>query len=266
MKKQTNTEQVDAVSSPPASTLEALGPWRDRQEALVESFGRYLALLLETNAKFNLTGDTDPMRLWQAHIEDALLAASIVEERFGRPEAKARILDVGSGAGIPGIVWAALWPEARMTLLEAKQKKCGFLNDVIETLDLGNAGVVTGRAEAAGHEPDHRETYDIVVARAVAPMATLAEWTLPFVRVGGRLIAIKGADIEEELDAAAEALATLGAARVPEIVPYVRADGKNCALVICTKSASTDAKYPRRAGMAKKRPIGAAARKGPTNS
>lgn len=240
--------------------MEALRPWRDRQEELVEVFGRYLTLLLETNAKFNLTADVDPVRLWQAHIEDALQAAAIIEDRFGRPDGTTKILDIGSGAGIPGIVWAALWPEAKMTLLEAKQKKCGFLADVIEALDLGNVAVITGRAESVGHGPDHREAYDFVVARAVASMATLAEWTLPFVRVGGRLVAIKGADMADELDAAAEALKTLGATEPPELVPYVRADGKNCTLVICKKTASTEAKYPRRAGMAKKRPIGGRAK------
>jgi 16S rRNA (guanine527-N7)-methyltransferase len=253
----TNPEPVHppvAVPPAPAATLELLDAWPDRRHELALRLQHYLVCLLEQNRKFNLTGERDPVRQWSAHVDDALHVARLVQGSLGRPPA-GRLADVGSGGGVPGLVFALLWPELHVALIEATGKKARFLEAAASRLELGNIRVLNARAEILGLDPRHRESYDFASARALAALPVLAEWTLPLLRTGGRLLAIKGPDVEEEIAAARNAFSTLGARPVPEIIPYRRADDRLSHLLIFTKAAPTPPAYPRPAGVARRRPL-----------
>lgn len=175
------------------------------------------------------------------------------------------VIDIGSGAGIPGIPLAILVPECNFTLLEARAKKCQFMRQAVEQLGIANVSVVNSRAETAGRNPDHREQYDVAVARAVAPLPELAELTLPFVCVGGTALLPKGGsdeDLRTEVEKASKAIETLGSA--PAVVMGdVETDSGNGAegpsgherTIYLMKIAPTPPQYPRNAGIPKKRPI-----------
>jgi 16S rRNA (guanine527-N7)-methyltransferase len=162
---------------------------------------------------------------------------------------------VGAGAGFPGIPLKIAFPGLRLALLEATLKKASFLTHVVKELALQDTQVIAERAEDAARRPEHRETYDIVVARALAPMAALTELTLPFCKPGGCVVAMKKGDIAGELAGAQRAIALLGG-RLREVKPVSAPgleDGR--ALVIVDKVAPTPAAYPRRAGLPAKRPL-----------
>lgn len=249
----------DLSSDPSSAARKILRGWPDRADALAADFSRYIGFLLSENRKFNLTGDPEPGRQWRAHIEDALLAAREVERFLGsreRSPASMRVVDVGSGAGMPGLVWAKLWPGAEVALVESNAKKCRFLERAAEALGAQNVIVVEGRAEDLARLAEHRERFDLAVARGLAKLRILAEWTLPFVRPGGYVLAIKGGGIEEEIAASGVAFETLGGERNPQLLlPYTRSDGKRCQVVVCEKLRPTPEDYPRRAGAARKRPL-----------
>src|SRR6185436_19397799 len=141
------------------------------EEGDLERLGLYLALLLETSRSVNLTATTDPAEAWVRHILDSLTLLALLSEL---PEGGS-VIDVGSGGGLPGIPLAIVAPRLRFTLLEATGKKAEFLTAAGERLGLANVAVVNDRAEHAGHQPEHRERYDAVVARAVGPLAVLSE-------------------------------------------------------------------------------------------
>ena len=217
---------------------------------------RLASLILETSATLNLTSDRDAERFRVRHIEDALGAACVIETTIFRPDDATPILDVGSGGGIPGLVWAILWPGAPVTLLEATGKKAAFLECAARTLELEGVRVVNERAETLAHASDHRERYGLVTARAVAPMSVLAELTLPFVRLGGWVAAIKGVEIAEELAAAEGALARLGATgEPPQVCSYRRSDGASASVCFVSKARPTPSVYPRRPGVPVRRPL-----------
>jgi 16S rRNA (guanine527-N7)-methyltransferase len=197
----------------------------------------------------------DPERAWQVHVADSLSGLELV----GHPP---RIADLGSGAGFPGLVLAAALPGSAVDLIESVGRKCAFIGRAIETAELDNARAVCARAEIWAGEPDPgggREAYDVVTARAVGRLSTLAELASPLLRDGGALVAWKGrrdAEEEAELERAAEALA-IAVEEVRPATPY--AGSKNRHLHLLRKTGPTPAGLPRRAGMAKKRPWGAAA-------
>lgn len=209
-------------------------------------------LILTAAARMNLTADRDPDLFWRRHIEDGLASAWAVEDAVGIPS---RILDVGSGAGLPGLVWAILWPGSSVRLLEARAKRGEFLKQTAAALKL-NSPVLTGRAETLAHRKDFRESFDLVTARALASMPSLLELTLPFVRVGGHVAAIKSAaGAAEELALSAKALDVLGAAPDPRRIPYERPDGKACELILVRKARPTPPAYPRRDGLPQNKPL-----------
>lgn len=243
------------AGSAPASTLRLLAAWPGREEELAESLRLYIDYLLRQNRRFNLTGDRDPATQWAAHIDDALACGALLQHKIPAMGEGRQILDVGSGGGIPGLVWALLWPGAKVSLLEATGKKARFLDAAAGLLGLGNVHVLTGRAEELAHQRAHRERYDLVTARALAALPTLAEWTLPFVRPGGYLAAIKGPDVSGEIGAARSACARLGASPEPEVFPYTRSDGRACHLLVYGKREPTPQDYPRRGDLARRRPI-----------
>jgi 16S rRNA (guanine527-N7)-methyltransferase len=211
---------------------------------------RYRDLLAA--APLNLTSVRDPQEIDRRHIGESLAVVRALEQA-GRLPAGARVIDIGSGGGLPGIPLAVARSDARVTLLEATGKKAAFLEHAAHDLDLANVRVLAARAEEAAHSVEEREAYDLAVARAVAPLATLLELTLPFVRVGGALAAVKGSRAEEEVIAAQGALQRCGGGPV-ESLPLAT-DAPSLRLLIVPKIRSTSPDLPRRPGIPAKRPL-----------
>ena len=219
-------------------------------EAQLEQFMTYLSLLLEWNEKMNLTAITEKREVVLKHFADCLSLVPAVEWKSGM-----QVIDVGTGAGFPGVPVKIACPEIELTLLDSLQKRIGFLQEVGTQLNLDGVNYVHSRAEDGGQNPDYREKFDLCVSRAVANLAVLSEYCLPFVRVGGRLVALKGPDAEAEVAQAKGALEKLGG-RLVEIrdvaIPHTDLSHK---LVFIEKVSSTPKKYPRNAGKIKKDPL-----------
>ncbi|HLF27270.1 MAG TPA: 16S rRNA (guanine(527)-N(7))-methyltransferase RsmG [Anaerolineae bacterium] len=216
----------------------------------VDRFERYAAELVDWNRRINLTAITDPLEIVHKHFLDSLSILSVCDLHMGE-----RIIDVGSGAGFPALPIRIVRPDLHVTLLEATRKKCDFLRHMVEALALDRVTVVHARAEDVAHDPAQREQYATALARAVAGLATLSEYLLPFVRIGGQAIAQKAGAVETEVGAAGAAIEVLGGRlqRVtPATVPGVM---ESRAILLIEKIAPTPEKYPRRAGMPEKRPI-----------
>lgn len=210
----------------------------------IKAFDLYYRELIDWNARFNLTSITEYDQVIVKHFLDSLSIAPILQ-----PLAPTiRLIDVGAGAGLPGIPLKIALPDLQLTLLETTGKKVEFLKHLIALLQWRDAIALQARAEDLGHKLDHREQYDVAVARAVANLATLLEYALPFVRQGGLFIAQKGVDVGDEIGQAARALKELGG-RVREIAPVQLPGLEQRHLVIIDKVGATPDKYPRRAGI-----------------
>lgn len=223
--------------------------------------GRYLALLFDANTRFNLTSVTDPAQAWMRHIFDSLtllptLASTDVNSDDGgggriASGAPLRIIDVGAGGGLPGIPLAICMPSAQVTLLETTGKKAAFLRETSAVLGLANVEVVNDRAETAGQDHHRfRERFDVVVARAVGPLSVLLELTVPFARVGGIVLAIKGEKAAEEIAAAKQALHLIHA----HVIEARRTPTGT--IVVIEKQRKTPRVYPRTPGEPKRKPLG----------
>lgn len=229
-----------------------------------EFLHRYRNLLLSWNNRFNLTAITEPAEVDRRLIGDALRMLPALDDAITRARAettetiRTRLLDVGSGAGLPGLVLAIARPEIEVTLMDATGKKVGFLQHVIDDLGLQRARAIHSRAEDAARDLDLRGQFDIVTARAVAALPTLLELCIPFLRRGGYAILPKGDAIERELFEGRRAADTLGARIVSsDLLPADEGDAVT-RLVIATKIASTPDRYPRRSGVPNKEPLGRA--------
>lgn len=221
----------------------------------VAAFQAYYEELIVWNQKFNLTAITDYEQVQIRHFADSLsvLLAEEVRRVLDRP--KVRVIDVGSGAGFPGIPLKLVYPGICLVLLEATGKKVTFLEHVIQHLGLRQATAIKARAEELGHEPDHRAGYDLVLARAVADMAVVAEYTLPFCRLGGWVVAQKGEAGPAEAWAAEKTIKLLGG-ELRRVLPVeLPALPENRSLVLVEKVSSTPKDYPRRPGVPSKRPL-----------
>ncbi|MCB0176853.1 MAG: 16S rRNA (guanine(527)-N(7))-methyltransferase RsmG [Anaerolineae bacterium] len=215
------------------------------------AFVSYQRELAAWNEKFNLTRIVEPREVAVKHFLDSLSLLTVLPE-LNNPRS---IIDVGSGAGFPGIPLKIVRPELSMALLESTGKKTTFLRHVVETLALTNVAVVTARAEEAGRQAVHREHYDLAVARAVSRLAVLAEYTLPLVKVGGWVIAQKGQYPVEEIETGERAVRILGGKIVevrPVEVPGLAAERH---LVILKKIKPTPKLYPRQPGGPAKDPL-----------
>ena len=220
------------------------------QEQLA-TFDIYLNELADWNQRANLTAIKDPRDVERILFLDSL---SCLLAMRGSPMSK--IVDVGTGAGFPGLPLKIVHPELELTLLESNRKKAVFLEHMVQVLSLEKVEVLHMRAEKAGHLASHRESYDWALVRAVAKLPVLCEYLLPLVKVGGYMLAQKGTRIEAEVDAANEALGILGGG-LKEIIPYSLLEmPEERNLVIVNKTDRTPKKYPRREGIPTKRPIG----------
>jgi 16S rRNA (guanine527-N7)-methyltransferase len=206
------------------------------------------------NQRFNLTAITDREGVLVRHFLDSLSCFKALP--WADLKAGARVIDVGTGAGFPGVPLKIVCPGMRLTLLEATRKKVTFLEHIVQVLGLQEVRVIHGRAEELGHDLDHRERYDWALARAVVEMPALAEYLLPLVRVGGTMLAQKGEGAAIEVHASDAATTTLGG-KVRHLLPVeLRGLAETRYLVMIDKVAATPEKYPRRPGVPKKRPLG----------
>ena len=218
--------------------------------AQAEQFQIYLDLLLERNIVMNLTAITDPEEAVIKHFVDSL---SIV--KVNGFDNVTSIIDVGTGAGFPGIPLKIVFPEIKITLLDSLNKRIKFLNAVIDELELENIETIHGRAEDFSKKEDYREQYDLCVSRAVANLATLSEYCLPYVKVGGCFIPYKSGEIDEELNNSKKAVQILGG-KIEEVVKFQLPDtdiGRS--FVKIKKNKNTAKKYPRKAGLPAKEPL-----------
>ncbi|HEX6386258.1 MAG TPA: 16S rRNA (guanine(527)-N(7))-methyltransferase RsmG [Anaerolineae bacterium] len=219
-------------------------------EAQLSQFVRYQALLLEWNERINLTAVREPELIQQRHFLDSLTCATVTRDLNDRS-----FIDVGTGAGFPGLPLKILFPRLKLTLVESVQKKARFLEEVATTLGLADVNVVAERAEVLGQRAAYRGQYDWAVARAVAELRTLVEYLLPFCRVGGCALAQKGENAAVEAAAASVAIAELGGA-TPELHAILLPGHRETHyLVVIEKVAETPARYPRRVGIPAKRPL-----------
>lgn len=214
----------------------------------IEQFARYSAELRAWNTRVNLTAITDEEGIVVRHFLDSLRCA------LSWGDAPSSLIDIGSGAGFPGLPLKILRPEMRVALVESVGKKAAFLQHMVAVLNLRDVMVLTARAETVGRDPQHREQYDVVTARAVAELATLVEYCLPLCRVYGRVLAPKGSDIADEITRAHAAIERLGGQLIgvePVAIPGVEPR----TLVVIAKVAPTPAAYPRAVGVPARRPI-----------
>ena len=217
-----------------------------------QAFRLYHKELMEWNARFNLTAVTDPEGVQIRHFLDSLSCLLVISD----DAIVQSLIDVGSGAGFPGLPLKIIYPKLSLTLLEATGKKANFLRHLVDLMELRDVTVINARAEELGHDPTHREGYDWVVARAVAGMPTLVEYLLPLCRLGGRCLAQKGEGAAAEVSSAESAILLLGG-RLNRLLPVALpglAEIRH--LVLIDKVARTPTKYPRRPGIPAKRPLG----------
>jgi 16S rRNA (guanine527-N7)-methyltransferase len=212
------------------------------------AFETYYRELVTWNARVNLTAITERDQVVVKHFLDSISVAPAI------PRDASSLIDVGSGAGFPGAPLKIVLPDLRVTLLETTGKKVAFLNHLIAILNLRDTRAIQARAEDLARDDAHRERYDVVVARAVADLAVLVEYCLPFARVGGVFIAQKGIAVEDEIRHAARALKVLGG-RVRAITPVPLPGLEPRHLIVVEKIARTPATFPRRAGLPARQPL-----------
>lgn len=216
----------------------------------IDNFLDYLDILRNWNQKMNLTAIDDPEEIVIKHFLDSISCASVIDLT-----ANERIIDLGTGAGFPGIPLKILYPQLELTLLDSTKKKITFLKNLARELNLKGIEFIHGRAEDYGQKAEYRGAYDIVIARAVAPLNILSEYAIPFLKPTGSFLAQKGAKVKEEVIEATRAVEVLEAEIydvVPIDLPY--SDAKRN-LVIIDKVRETPLEYPRKAGTPNKEPI-----------
>ncbi len=216
-------------------------------EGGTEKLSAFNEELLRVNEQMNLTAITEPSDMVSKHYIDALKGAGLLPEN-------GKVLDIGSGAGFPGVPLAVARPDVAITLMDALAKRLNFIENALKKAGVPPLALLHGRAEEYGKDPDFRETFDAVTARAVAALPALCEYCLPFVKVGGVFLAYKGPGAAEELAAAGNALKTLGGA-AEKTVSYTLAGGEERNILVIRKISPTPAKYPRNPKKIKERPL-----------
>lgn len=217
-------------------------------EKQIRQFYNYMQLLLKWNEKINLTAITQPQEIIIKHFVDSLTISKYIKEN-------AKIIDVGTGAGFPGIPLKIYRNDIEVILLDSLNKRINFLNDAINKMGLDKIGAIHGRAEEFGHNKEYREKFDIATSRAVANMATLSEYLIPFVKVNGMVVAMKGSDVKQEIDESKKAINVLGG-KIFGVEEFNLPDTdirRN--VILIEKEKHTLAKYPRKAGTPSKEPL-----------
>ncbi|MBZ9689766.1 16S rRNA (guanine(527)-N(7))-methyltransferase RsmG [Clostridium estertheticum] len=219
-------------------------------EKKYEQFMKYKDLIKEWNEKVNLTAIKEDEEIVKKHFIDSIKVFKFQELKNAK-----NIIDIGTGGGFPGIPMKIIKPEINIVLLDSLNKRINFLNEVIKELQLENIKAIHGRAEDFAQEKQYREKFDVAVSRAVANLTVLSEFCIPYVKVGGYFVAMKGPAVEEEIKSSKNAIRMLGG-RI-EHIEKVQIEGSdlNHNLVIISKIAETHKKYPRKAGMVTKNPL-----------
>ena len=216
-------------------------------------FQTYYEELIDWNQRMNLTSIIEYDKVQLNHFLDSLTVIIAWQPSANRPNP--RVIDIGTGAGVPGIPLKIVFPQIRLALMDSTGKKITFLNHLRQKLGLNDIEVVNGRAEELAHLIQYRDSFDLVLARGLAPMPTLAELTIPFCKIAGKVVAHKKGDITEEMNQAKRAISTMGG-KLIEMKPVTLTEfPDNRCLVVIEKIAPTPDQYPRGSGLPVKRPI-----------
>lgn len=216
---------------------------------VINKLNLYGNLLLEWNEKINLTAIKEPKEVLYKHFYDCILFFKNVDVKQG-----ASVIDVGTGAGFPGMVLKIVRPDLKVTLLDSLNKRITFLNDVIQKLGLKDITAVHSRAEEGGKNKIYREKYDIACARAVAALPTLLEYCTPYIKVGGQFVSMKGPSVSEEIALCNNAIKVLGMSE-PKIICENLRENESRAFVLLKKISQTPPKYPRNSANISKQPL-----------
>lgn len=214
----------------------------------LEQFYQYMNILLEWNKFMNLTGITEPEEVITKHFIDSLTVLDKIDKN-------ASVIDVGTGAGFPGIPIKIAFPDTKVVLLDSLNKRIKFLNEVIEKLNLKNIETIHGRAEDFGKNKNCREKYDIAIARAVAPLNILLEYLMPFIKIGGKCLCMKASNSEEEIENSKNAIKILGGKLIKTEEFYIPNTDIKRKIIQVNKVKQTENKYPRKAGTPSKEPL-----------
>lgn len=216
----------------------------------LDQFSRYFELLVEWNEKVNLTAITEKNEVYLKHFYDSITPSFFFD--FSKVKS---ICDVGAGAGFPSLPIKICYPHLHVTIIDSLKKRISFLEQLIIQLNLTNVELVHARAEDAGKNKNYRESFDVVTARAVANMAVLSEYCLPLSRIEGTFIALKGANAEEELLSATNAISLLGGEVSKYETFFLPQEESERAIIFVKKLKKTPKKYPRKAGTPNKQPL-----------
>lgn len=216
-----------------------------------EQFQKYYEMLVEWNKVMNLTGITEYDEVNEKHFVDSLAISNVLDlEKIDT------VLDIGTGAGFPGLPLKIAYPHLNVVLLDSLQKRIHFLDAVIEELGLENVKTLHGRAEDYAKKAEYRESFDLCVSRAVANLSTLSEYCIPYIQMGGMFISYKSGNIDKEVSASKSAIKLLGG-KLEKVVKFQLPDTEiNRSFVKIKKVESTRKKYPRKAGLPGKEPLG----------
>lgn len=217
-------------------------------DSQLNAFETYYDMLIDRNKVMNLTAITEFDEVMDKHFLDSVYLFRSIELK-----ADYKLIDIGTGAGFPGIPLKIVFPELKITLLDSLNKRVGFLNDVIDELNLNGIEAIHGRAEDIARDKAYRASYDIAVSRAVANLSTLSEYCLPFVKIGGKFVSYKSGDCADEVDNAKAAIHLLGG-KINKIDEFSYSNNSRSFIVI-DKVMNTSNKYPRKAGLPSKKPL-----------
>jgi len=222
-------------------------------EEQIKKFSRYLELLVQWNQKINLTSLKTPQEIIIKHFLDSISCIKVINNYIDAE--RINIIDIGTGAGFPGMPIKIICSSIRLSLLEARKRKTTFLEKVIKEMNFQQVKILNGRAETFGKGADHREKYDIAISRAVARLNVLSEYCLPLVRVGGLFIAQKGRSYNQETEKSLKVVQLLGGELIGVenvIIPFINQERY---LLVIKKIKCTPSKYPRKEGLPQKRPL-----------
>ena len=225
-------------------------------DEMKRQFSKYYEMLVEWNKVMNLTGITEYEEVYEKHFLDSIcIVKAFSEKNIFLSDTTKKVIDIGTGAGFPGIPLKIVFPDMDITLLDSLNKRINSLNAVIEELGLSGIDTIHGRAEDYAKNQQHREKYDLCVSRAVANLSTLSEYCVPFLKRGGYFISYKSGEVDEELKDAEKALSLLGG-KAEKVVKFkIPETDIGRSFVIINKIQSTPGKYPRKAGLPSKEPL-----------